>query len=86
MWHYEGIIAEVKVLSSLDGCKYIPFMLYCGMNQFREWCLVMERFDGGTLQYHIINKSNILPEGKQTIVYQLAIALDYLHDSFLTHG
>ena len=84
-YNYKEMIAEVKVLS-LGGCEYIPTMLYAGQNQQYQWCIIMELIEGGTLKYHIEIKSQISPEGKQTIAYQLALAIDYLHDHYLAHG
>ena len=84
-YNYKELLAEVKVLS-LGGCEYIPSMLYAGLNQQYQWCIIMELIDGGTLQHHIDTNSQISPEGKQTIAYQLALAVDYLHDQYLVHG
>ena len=81
----DSIYAEVNAYTNCIS-EYIPKMLYSGYNEKQQWCLILEFADGGTLQHHINNNSNISFEGKRTIAYQLALALECLHRNKLTHG
>ena len=83
----EEIISEVRALS-LEGSEYIPKLLYSGFYfDVRGWCIIMEIVSGGTFLHHINNRNSIFTaKAKQTINYQLALALEYLHSNNLTHG
>ena len=85
IYECETVVAEVKVLS-LGDCQFIPKLVYSGYTSLCEWCLILEHIDAGDLWKHIHNGSIILQKNKITIAYQLAIALDYLHSNFLSHG
>ena len=89
-----SIQSEVMVLSTFK-ITYLPRLIYSGYTIDGKWCLIMEYFTGGTLDYHIQEeikrkqqklKPIIKNRHKQYIVYHLARAIEALHYQDFTHG
>ena len=79
------IAAEICCMT-IPGNIYAPKLVFCGFNREKRWCIVSEYIEGQTLLFHIRMKSKISPEAKQTILYHIALALEFLHVRNLTHG
>ena len=86
---------EVLILSTFTCIKYLPKLIYSGYMSDGKWCIIMEYFTGGTLEYHIDEEikrkqQNMEPiinyEQKKYITYHLALAIEALHLNSHTHG
>ena len=93
--NYYSIHTEVSFLTTFEHIKYIPKLIYSGYTLDGKWCLIMEYFTGGTLEYHIEEeikrkqqkmKPKIANRHKKYIAYHLACAIEYLHKLKCTHG
>ena len=89
-----SLIMEILCLLFFNS-KYIPEIVYSGYDIDGKWCVLMQYFNGGTLQSHIYGeiylkteekKQRINTEQKKYIAYHLALALEYLHGRNCTHG
>ena len=87
--HPKSLKAEVRAMS-FDECEYLPKLVYSGPFRDSKWCLIMDFADGGDLQtirFDLESKKKDIPlEGKRTILYQMALGLEFLHSKNLTHG
>ena len=85
---------EVMALSCLN-IAYIPRLIYSGYTLDGKWCVIMEYFTGGTLDYHIKNDIKLIeqnkepkmePKHKKYIAYHLVRAIEALHGKTVILG
>ena len=84
----DSLQMEVLGLCTFDS-EYLPDIVYSGYDIDGRWCVIMQYFNGGTLEYHIeeeIKKPKITPAQKKYIAYHFALAIEYLHGRCFTHG
>uniref|UniRef100_A0AC34FW74 Protein kinase domain-containing protein n=1 Tax=Panagrolaimus sp. ES5 TaxID=591445 RepID=A0AC34FW74_9BILA len=74
------IKSEIQVLQAGFDCEYIVDMLYAGFDRLGNYGIIMEMAGGGTLWDHIEAGSIISIGAFKIIGYQLATAINFLHN------
>ena len=100
----QKICRRINNVSSLEGeihcltyfnIEYIPKLVYSGYTKDGKWCIILQYYDGGTLEHHIDEeikrkdakmKLKINREQKKYIAYQLGLIIEYIQPREFIHG
>uniref|UniRef100_A0AC34G4S3 Protein kinase domain-containing protein n=1 Tax=Panagrolaimus sp. ES5 TaxID=591445 RepID=A0AC34G4S3_9BILA len=86
MFDFQLTKNEIDVMILGARCRYIPDLYFAGFNVDNHYIILMEDISGGSLRHHIFYRSLISEEAIKVIAFQIADALNFLHELCYVHG